>query len=189
MKLEQFYKSSLICFCGEFCMIKRINRIEAERISEKYISDSEKALHNNDYMKSIELMNDALKVLKEAKCMEKYVLNLNILGIIYSNAGEDEKAFECYLEGLAMTRVMKNCAYLKALCYINVGSCYQKLERHDRAIQYFIDAQRELADPSFEKEKRFQMWNMVNYINLKDSYGMIGGIGPDVYNDKYVVFA
>ena len=107
---------------------------------------------------------------KKAKSTEQYVRNLNVMGVVYTSIGDEQKAFECYLEALANAEVIR-CSYLKALCYINVGSCYQKLERHQEAIKYFKDAEKELSNPDVKKKEKYQMWTMVNYLNLRDAYG------------------
>ena len=52
-----------------------------------------------------------------------------------------------------------------------MGSCYQKLERHQEAIKYFKDAEKELSNPDVKKQEKYQMWTMVNYLNLRDAYG------------------
>lgn len=160
-----------------------------EELAEEYMKCGQDELMLDNFDGAVENINKALSILKKVGSDEKYVIDLNVLGVIYDNAGYEDKAFECFLEGIAMTRIMKNCSYLKALCDINVGSCYQKMERHERAIEYFRHAQKELQNPSVKSVERLQVWGMVNYIKLKDSYGKIGIENDEQYDDELLVFA
>ena len=154
-------------------MTQLINYRDFEILAEYYMKEGQEDLVNHKNELAIAKMQKALKLLKKAKSTERYVRALNVMGVVYSTVGDEQKAFECYLEALANAEVIK-CSYLKALCYINVGSCYQKLERHKEAIKYFKDAEKELSNTDVKKQEKYQMWTMVNYLNLRDAYGEIG---------------
>lgn len=155
-------------------MTQLINHKDLEILADVYMKEGQEDLVNHRNKIAIKKMQKALKLLKKAKSTERYVRNLNVMGVVYTSLGDEQKAFECYLEALANAEVIK-CSYLKALCYINVGSCYQKLERHHEAIKYFKDAEIELSNPDVKKQEKYQMWTMVNYLNLRDAYGEIKG--------------
>lgn len=172
-------------------MTQLINNRDLEILADVYMKEGQEALVNHKNDEAISKMQKALKLLKKAKSTEQYVRNLNIMGVVYTSVGDEQKAFECYLEALANAEVIR-CSYLKALCYINVGSCYQKLERHKEAIKYFKDAEKELANPDVKKQEKYQMWTMVNYLNLRDAYGELGRVEEykpfSMDNSKTLIF-
>ena len=151
-------------------MTQLINHRDLEILADIYMKEGQEDLVNHKNELAIMKMQKALRLLKKAESTEQYVRNLNVMGVVYTSIGDEQKAFECYLEALANAEVIR-CSYLKALCYINVGSCYQKLERHQEAIKYFKDAEKELSNPDVKKKEKYQMWTMVNYLNLRDAYG------------------
>lgn len=168
--------------------IENVRKYIAEKNAENLMRVGQLELNKGNFKTAVNNITMALQCLREVQSTEKYVVYLNTLGVIYAESDMPEEAFECYLEGIAMTRVMKNCSYLRALCDINVGSCYQKMGHHEKAIEYFQHAQHELKKPSVKSIERFQMWSMVNYINLKESYGEIG-MKEEQCDDKFLVFA
>lgn len=170
-------------------MTQLINKRDYEILAEVYMREGQEALVLHDDKTAIQRMEKALRLLKKAKSHEEYVRSLNIMGVVYAQLENEDKAFECYLEALANAELLK-CSYLKALCYINVGSCYQKMERHQEAIKYFRDAERMLSNSDVKKHEKYQMWTMVNYLNLRDAYGRIGedGISPHAFEDSSLVF-
>ena len=38
-------------------------------------------------------------------------------------------------------------------------------------IPFDKDAEKELSNPDVKKKEKYQMWTMVNYLNLRDAYG------------------
>lgn len=154
-------------------MAQLIEKKDLEILADYYMKEGQNELVNQNNAVAIEKMQKALKLLKKAKSTELYVRDLNTMGIVFSNLQDEQKAFECYLEALANAEVIKS-STLKALCYINVGSCYQKLERHAEAIKYFEEAEKELLKPDVKSQDKYQVWTMVNYLNLRDAYGELG---------------
>ena len=154
-------------------MTQLINKRDYEILADVYMREGQEAMIHHDKDTAIDCMDKALRLLKKGKSHEKYVKNLNTMGVVYAQLENEDKAFECYLEALANAEVLKS-SYLKALCYINVGSCYQKMDRHIEAIKYFMDAEKLLSNPDVKKQEKYQMWTTVNYLNLRDAYGKIG---------------
>lgn len=152
-------------YYGENIMNKK-DKKELERLADEQLELGKKSLLDHDYTQAEFYVKESLKNLKEAGCIEKYVKTLNILGIVYAIESDEGKAFDCYLESLANAEVMDS-KYLKAMTYSNIGSCYQKMGRTGEAMKYYEDAKKELADPTVKEQESYEIWNMLNLINIK----------------------
>lgn len=147
-------------------MIDKIDKKELENQADKLLELGKKSLLDHDYKNAERYVKESLKNLKDAGCIEKYVKTLNILGIVYAIESDESKAFDCYLESLANAEVMDS-KYLKAMTYSNIGSCYQKMGRTGEAMKYYEDAKKELADPTVKEQESYEIWNMLNLINIR----------------------
>lgn len=145
-------------------MSSEINREKLEEIADIEMKAGQDALIEHDVSGAIEHIRESLKILKQAENLEKYVTNLNILGMAYAMESDETNAFDCYLESLATAEVM-NSKNLKALSYSNIASCYQKMGKHNEAMKYFRDARKEYRNPSQRKEGNYEMWNSISYLN------------------------
>lgn len=145
-------------------MSSKLNKSELEIMADKEIRAGQAALVEHNIADAIEHIQKSLKLLKQVGDLEKYVENLNILGMAYAMESDETNAFDCYLESLATASVM-NSKNLKALSYSNIASCYQKMGRNKEAMQYFRDARREYRNPSQRKEGNYEMWNSISYLN------------------------
>lgn len=145
-------------------MSSKLNKSELEIMADKEIRAGQDALVEHNIADAIEHIQESLKLLKQAGDLEKYVENLNILGMAYAMESDETNAFDCYLESLATASVM-NSKNLKALSYSNIASCYQKMGRNKEAMQYFRDARKEYRNPSQRKEGNYEMWNSISYLN------------------------
>ena len=145
-------------------MSSEINRDKLEEIADIEMKAGQDALIEHDVSGAIKHIRESLKILKQAENLEKYVTNLNILGMAYAMERNETKAFDCYLESLATAEVM-NSKNLKALSYSNIASCYQKMGKHNEAMKYFRDARKEYRNPSQRKEGNYEMWNSISYLN------------------------
>ena len=145
-------------------MSSKLNKSELEIMADKEIRACQDALVEHNIADAIEHIQKSLKLLKQVGDLEKYVENLNILGMAYAMESDETNAFDCYLESLATASVM-NSKNLKALSYSNIASCYQKMGRNKEAMQYFRDARREYRNPSQRKDGNYEMWNSISYLN------------------------
>lgn len=165
---------------------------ELKMQADIYLNDAQEYVSNNELDKAIDNVSKALEIFHNIGNSQSYIINLNLLGIIYGLAKDDEKSFECYLEAMAMAELLKF-NHLKALCYTNVGGCYLKMGKCKKAFQYFRDAQKVLEDPSIRA--KCPVLSMVNYVNLRDSYEdnqdneELLDVGyTNIYDDKSLVF-
>ena len=87
-------------------MSSEINRDKLEEIADIEMKAGQDALIEHDVSGAIKHIRESLKILKQAENLEKYVTNLNILGMAYAMESNETKAFDCYLESLATAEVM-----------------------------------------------------------------------------------
>ncbi len=145
-------------------MSGKLNKRELEIMADEEMRAGQAALVEHNIADAIEHIQKSLKLLKQVGDLEKYVENLNILGMAYAMESDETNAFDCYLESLATAAVM-NSKNLKALSYSNIASCYQKMGKNKEAMQYFRDARKEYRNPSQRKEGNYEMWNSISYLN------------------------
>lgn len=151
-------------------------------LADKEMQEGEIAIVEHDFSNAAKHIKESLKLLKEAECIEKYVENLNILGLVYAMEKDESAAFDCYLESLATAEVLRS-KDLKALSYSNIGSCYQKMGKHEQAMKYFRDARNEYRGTLGKCSENYEMWNTLNYLNHAAS-----SVEKSVMVDKSVVF-
>ena len=137
---------------------------EMEILALKYMEEGRRLVVENRTDDAIKKIKIAIGFLKEDGNDEKRVIYLNVIGIIYVKNKEFEKAFDYFLEAMAIAEVL-DCEYLKAICYTNVGTCYLRKGRQAKAYDYFNDARKKLSRP--EVKENYGEINIVNEINLQ----------------------
>lgn len=162
-------------------MSSELTKYELEEMADNEMEAGQDALVKHDAANAIEHIRKSLKLLKQVGNVEKYVKNLNILGMAYALESDESSAFDCYLESLATAEVMKS-NNLKALSYSNIASCYQKMGKHNEAMKYFRDAKKEYKNPSERKEENYEMWNSITYLRRASVEE------DDIVDNKVVVF-
>ena len=70
------------------------------------------------------------------KNYEQYAFAQNMMGVIYVSLGNESAAMDCYLEVLECSK-RHGITSVLALAYNNIGSRYQELRQHQKAIGYF----------------------------------------------------
>ena len=78
-------------------MTQLINHRDLEILADIYMKEGQEDLVNHKNELAIMKMQKALRLLKKAKSTEQYVRNLNVMGVVYTSIGDEQKAFECYL--------------------------------------------------------------------------------------------
>ena len=87
-------------------MTQLINKRDYEILADVYMREGKEAMIHHDKETAIDCMDKALRLLKKGKSHEKYVKNLNIMGIVYAQLENEDKAFECYLQPLQMPMLL-----------------------------------------------------------------------------------
>lgn len=139
------------------------------KLADEYCAEAKQTFFANRLDEAAVLAQNALHLYKECESYEKYTTALNLMGVIYAATGNETMAIDYYLEGLeyAIDYGFNN---IVTLFYNNIGSRYQELHEHEKAIDYFIRAAKELENPECMKEERHDGWCLVTYMNLLSSY-------------------
>lgn len=146
---------------------------DRSKLADEYYEEGKDTFLDNRLDEAAILIQHAIHLYKSAGDYEKYTIALNLMGVIYAATGNETMAIDYYLEGLeaALDRGYDN---LVMLFYNNIGSRYQELDEHEKAIAYFVKAAKELGNPACMNEPRYDNWCLVTYINLAASYHYMG---------------
>lgn len=139
------------------------------KLADEYCVEAKQTFYANRLDEAAVLAQNALHLYKECESYEKYTTTLNLMGVIYAATGNETMAIDYYLEGLeyAIDYGFNN---IVTLFYNNIGSRYQELHEHEKAIDYFTRAAKELENPECMKEERYDGWCLVTYMNLLSSH-------------------
>lgn len=142
-------------------------------IAEGYQEESRKAFKEKDLIRAVRLAQDAVQLFKICGDDMAYARGINFLGVVYSNMGDETMAVDYYLEGLEFSK-KKGLNSVISLFYNNIGSKYQELGQHKKAIFYFekaIEAQQH--EDAIKHEKYWD--NMFVYtLNMALSHQRMG---------------
>lgn len=140
-----------------------------EELANDYAKEGRAALAERKLDEAALLIQQAINHFKEAGNLEMYARCLNMLGVIYGALGNETMAVDYYLEGLACS-IQNNFSHITLLFYNNIGSRYMELNEYERAISYFLRAEKELDSEIVQKEEAYATWTLVTYLNLLMSY-------------------
>ena len=142
-------------------------------LSEQYTEKGTIALHDHNFSEALQMIQDAAHLYHELGEHTKYARSINLLGVIYATMGNESMAVDSYLDGLTYSEEHELNS-IKHLFYNNIGSRYQELHQHQKAISYFKKASIELTRPECKAEESHSLWQLINYLNLSDSYSQLG---------------
>lgn len=145
------------------------SREKLEELAFEYAKEGQEAFSERKINKAALSMQQAINHFKEAGNLEQYARGLNMLGVIYAALGNETMAIDYYLEGLECS-IQNNLSHITLLFYNNIGSRYMELHEHDRAISYFLKAEKELVSEKVQMEENYATWCLVTYLNLVMSY-------------------
>ena len=143
------------------------------KLADEYYAEGRQTFLGNQLDEAAQLIQNAIHLYKQCEDYGKYTAALNLMGVIYAATGNETMAVDYYLEGLEYA-IDHRCDNIVTLFYNNIGSRYQELGEHEKAIDYFIKAAKELENPECMKEERHDNWCLVTYINLAASYRYMG---------------
>lgn len=142
---------------------------EIEQLATEYFNEGRETFFANNLRQAVLLVQNALHLYKEAGNYEQYTVALNLMGVIYGAMGNEAIAIDYFLEGLEYAAEYCLLNY-KCLFYTNIGSRYQELHEHEKAIGYFLKSAEILETPECRKEERHNSWSLLTYLNLMSSY-------------------
>lgn len=149
---------------------KNINKSE---IALRWYLAGEKEIWNKNPEKAEQSLQKAVLLAKHAGDDELYAKTQNLLGVTYSISGNDTMSMDCYLEGLAVAKE-KNLKHLFSLFYNNIGSRYQELGAHEKAVFYFEKAWNALISSNYNEKNKYLKLCMILHLNMGSSYGYLG---------------
>ena len=140
-----------------------------QKLADEYYEEGRARFFDHKLEEAAMLVQNALHLYKKCDDMLKYATALNLLGVIYGATGNETMAVDYLVEGLecAIDYQLNN---ITTLFYNNIGSRYQELGEHEKAIDYFLKSARELQNPTCIKEERHRSWTLITYLNLAVSY-------------------
>lgn len=150
-----------------FCMEE--NKKKLDQLAYEYSNEGRVAFAERKLDQAALLIQQAINHFKESGNLEQYARNLNMLGVIYASLGNETMAIDYYLEGLECS-IQNNFSHINLLFYNNIGSRYQELHEYERAISYFLKAEKELLSDKVQQEENYKNWCLVTYLNLVMSY-------------------
>lgn len=140
-----------------------------EQLAWEYYTEGRQTFFDNRLEEAALLIQNAIHLFKKAENYEQYTIALNLMGVIYAATGNETMAIDYYLEGLE-SALDHHYDHIVALFYNNIGSRYQELNEHEKAIAYFTKSARELENPSCIQQERHDIWCLITYLNLTTSY-------------------
>lgn len=146
---------------------------DLEKLADEYYAEGKQTFFENRMNEAALLIQNAIQLYKQCGNYEKYTTALNHMGVIYASSGNEAVAMDYYLEGLECA-IEYGCDNIVTLFYNNIGSRYQELGEHEKAIEFFAKATKALEHPECVKEPRHDSWTMVTYLNMVLSYRNLG---------------
>jgi diguanylate cyclase (GGDEF)-like protein len=145
---------------------------ETEKLAAEYMEKGRTAFFSKELNKAAALTQNAIDIYRTEKNYEQYAYAQNMMGVIYISLGNESAAMDCYLEVLECSKKHGVTSVL-ALAYNNIGSRYQELQQHGKAIDYFEKSADELEKVTDTENENFQIRYLITHMNLMKSYGEI----------------
>ena len=142
------------------------------KLADEYYEEGRQTFLDNRLEEAIQLIQNAIYLYKQSEVYEKYVEALNLMGVIYVTMGNELLAMDYYLDGLECA-MEHDCHNIIMVFYNNIGSSYQKLGEHEKAIRYFEKSAKALEKPECMKEVYYDVRCLVTYINLAAEYSYL----------------
>lgn len=143
-----------------------------EKLAAEYIEEGRTALFSRELNKAATLVQTAVDIYRAEKNYERYAFAQNMLGVIYVSLGNESAGVDCYLDALECCK-NHDITSIMALVYNNIGSRYQEMQQHEKAISYFERSAEELEKVEDTEDETFQVRYLITHMNLMKSYGEI----------------
>ena len=143
---------------------------EIEKLAAEYMEEGRTAFFSKELNKAATLTQNAIDIYRMEKNYEQYAFAQNLMGVIDVSLGNESAAMDCYLEVLECSK-RHGITSVLALAYNNIGSRYQELRQHQKAIGYFERSADELEKVTDTENENFQIRYLITHMNLMKSYG------------------
>ena len=142
-------------------------------LAKELVLEARKCYQNKNAQDGLILLEKAKDIFIGARDYEHYIEAENLMGVIYSTVGNDSMAIDIYLDCLELARKKRLHQYM-AISFNNIGSRYQALGQHDKAIEYFLKAQAEMYKDRIPGREQPGSLLLTLYLNIQESYGRLG---------------
>ena len=142
-------------------------------LAKELVLEARKCYQNKNAQDGLILLEKAKDIFIGARDYEHYIEAENLMGVIYSTVGNDSMAIDIYLDCLELARKKRLHQYM-AISFNNIGSRYQALGQHDKAIEYFLKAQAEMYKDRIPGREQPGSLQLTLYLNIQESYGRLG---------------
>lgn len=143
---------------------------EIEKLAAEYMEEGRTAFFSKELNKAATLTQNAIDIYRMEKNYEQYAYAQNMMGVIYGSLGNESASMDCYLEVLECSK-RHGISSVLALAYNNIGSRYQEIQQHQKAIGYFEKSADELEKVTDTENENFQIRYLITHMNLMKSYG------------------
>ena len=148
-------------------------REDFEKQADEYYEEARECFDDIKVSQAAGLLHNAVSMYKKAECQEKVANSLNMLGVVYAALGDSGMSMDCYIEALDIA-LENGYSDIIMLLYNNIGSKYQEIGRHDKAIVYFKKSILELKKLIVREKKSYYRWLLFSNLNLCISYTGMG---------------
>lgn len=111
-------------------------------LAKELVLEARKCYQNKNAQDGLILLEKAKDIFIGARDYEHYIEAENLMGVIYSTVGND--SMQTIYIWTALSLQEKRLHQYMAISFNNIGSRYQALGQHDKAIEYFLKAQAEM---------------------------------------------
>lgn len=146
-----------------------------EKLAAEYFDEGNRVFNENRLVEASLLVQNSLSLYEKAGNLSGLAEAYNLFGIICSAMGDDTRAIESYLKGLDIAK-SQGFFHITGRIYNNIGSCYQEIGNQERAIEYFLNAAKELRQVNAERHSRYYIWMLLASLNIGISYTQIGSL-------------
>ena len=142
-------------------------------LAKELVLEARKCYQNKNAQDGLILLEKAKDIFIGARDYEHYIEAENLMGVVYSAMGNESMAIDIYLDCLELARKKRLHQYM-AISFNNIGSRYQALGQHEKAIEYFFKAQAEMYTDRILGREHPSSWQLTLYLNIQESYGRLG---------------
>lgn len=158
-------------------------RVELEQLANECISEAEQYYFKSKLTEALIVLQKAKECFFECKNLSRYAFTLNFMGVIYSGMGNEAMEIDSYQESYTVAMECQDYV-VAATCMNNVGSTYQDLKQHDKAMKYFIKAQHLLQEHDVLLVREIWHKVFVIYMNIVTSNIELGNFDEAWLNLK-----
>ncbi len=148
-------------------MNKEVTQIR--RLAFDCLDEGKKAYWKGNTEDSMALVEKAKSLFESIDDTEGGVATLSFMAIILGAIGNESMAVDMQLQTIDISRKHGYPVY-EVLGLVNIGSAYQVIGAHEKAIFYFEKAEKVMMDHDIYKDEMQQTRVLGVYINLQDSY-------------------